>query len=310
MELFADAVRVLDTAYDQESIVIRALAMAYQSFLMAWLDLAAEGFEIAKESVAVLEQLDQPETLVYAYYSLGLNAYIVYYHSVEVEALNKMVEIVTELSDEWLLAFTLFGQGMAALTQEDFTKARQVAEINLKIYQKIGDRIGTTMPMIVLGYVALARGELERAREYFLQCLTISQETGFYFAMQTASKYLCKVSISLGNLAEAQEYLLQSLKITKEIGFVRDIINLLYETARLQAAQHNFERAVELLALVIEHPASDRYRMLDGRIRDSANELLSQIEHNLPSETFMQALSRGKALDLDQVVDELLTIHG
>jgi predicted ATPase/DNA-binding CsgD family transcriptional regulator len=309
MELFADAVRALDTAYDQESIVIRALAMAYQSFLMAWLDLAAEGFEIAKESVAVLEQLDQPETLVYAYYSLGLNAYIVYYHSVEVDALNKMVEIVTELSDEWLLAFTLFGQGMAALTQEDFTKARQVAEINLKIYQKIGDRIGTTMPMIVLGYVALARGELERAREYFLQCLTISQETGFYFAMQTASKYLCKVSISLGNLAEAEAYLLQSLKITKEIGFVRDIINLLFETARLQAAQHNFERAIELLALAIEHPASDRYRMLDGRIRDSANELLSKIAHNLPSQTFKQALSRGKALDLDQVVDELLTTH-
>jgi tetratricopeptide (TPR) repeat protein len=283
--------------------------MAYQSFLMAWLDLAAEGFEIAKESVAVLEQLDQPEALVYAYYSLGLNAYIVYYHSVEVEALNKMVEIVTNLNDKWLLAFTLFGQGMATLTQENFSEARQVAEINLKLSQEIGDRIGSTLPMIVLGYVSLARGELESARDYFLRCLTISQETGFYFAMQTASKYLCKVSISLGNLVEAQEYLLQSLKITKEIGFVRDIINLLYETARLQAAKHNFERAIELLALVIEHPASDRYRMLDGRIRDSANELLSQIEHNLPSETLKQALSCGKALDLDQVVDELLTTH-
>jgi len=208
-----------------------------------------------------------------------------------------------------LLAFTLFGQGMATLNQQDFTKARQIAEFNLKLYQEIGDRIGSTMPMIVLGYVALARGELKSAREYYLRCLSISQETGFYFAMQTASKYLCKVSISLGNLAEAEEYLLQSLKITKEIGFVRDIINLLYETARLQVAQHNFERAVELLALVIEHPASDRYRMLDGRIRDSANELLSQMKHNLTSETLKEALSRGKALDLDQVVDELLTIH-
>jgi hypothetical protein len=78
----------------------------------------------------------------------------------------------------------------------------------------------------------------------------------------------------------------------------------------LQAAQHNFERAVELLAQVIEHPASDRYRMLDGRIRDSANELLSQIEHNLPPETFKQALSRGEALDLEQVVDELLATQG
>jgi tetratricopeptide (TPR) repeat protein len=276
---------------------------------MAWLDLASEGFEIAKESVAILEPLNHPEVLMFAYDSLGINAYIVFRDAEEIEALNKMVEIATKLNDKWLLAYTLFGQGMVALIHEDYIKARQIAEINLKLYQEMGDRIGSTTPMIVLGYVALAREELERARGYYLRCLTISQETGFYFAMQTASKYLCKVSISLGKLAEAEEYLLQSLKITKEIGFVRDIINLLYETARLQSAQHNFERAVELLAQVIEHPASNRYRMLDGRIRDSANELLSQIEHNLPPETFKKALSRGKALDLDQVVDELLTTH-
>jgi len=38
----------------------------------------------------------------------------------------------------------------------------------------------------------------------------------------------------------------------------------------LHVAQDNLAGAAELLALVIQHPASDQYRMLEGRIRDSA----------------------------------------
>ena len=122
--------------------------------------------------------------------------------------------------------------------------------------------IGSTLPLIVLGHAALARGEYEEARGFYLRCLEISEKIGFHYAIQTSSKYLGKVALSLGNIAEAEKYLLQSLRITKEIGFVRDIINLLYEFARLRVAQNNPEQAVELLALVIQHPASHQTRML------------------------------------------------
>jgi len=309
MELFAEAARVLEGESDDESVTLRALAMAYQSYFMAWLGLAEGGFEIAEDSVAILEQLNHPKTLVFAYDSLGVNAYFLYLYTEEIEALNKSVEIATELDDKWLLAFALFGASMAALIQEDYAKARQLAETNLKLYEEIGDVIGSTTPLIVLGHVALARGELESAREYYLRCLKISQETGFHYAIQTASKYLSKVALSLGILTEAEKYLLQSLTITKEIGFIRDIINLLYEFARLQEAQDNSEGAVELLALVIEHPASDLYRMLEGRIRDSARELLSLIKHDLPAEAYNAALERGRNLDLDGLIDDMLAPH-
>ena len=166
------------------------------------------------------------------------------------------------------------------------------------------------MPLIVLGHVALARGEYEEAREYYLRCLKISQKTGFHYAMQTSSKYLGKVALSMGKLAEAEKYLLQSLTITKEIGFVRDIVNLLYEYARLQVAQGNPEGAVELLALVIQHPASHQYRMLEGRIRDSAKGLLAELEAELPPETYTAALERGQGLELDEVVASLIGPKG
>lgn len=162
------------------------------------------------------------------------------------------------------------------------------------------------MPLIVLGHVALARGELEEARGFYLRCLKLAEEVGFYYAIQTSSKYLGKVALSLGKIPEAESYLLQSLRITEEIGFERDIINLLYEFARLRVAQGNSEGAVELLALVIQHPASHLYRLLEGRIRDSAKDLLVKLEGNLSEETYTEALERGQALELDEVIADLV----
>ena len=251
MELFAEAARALQGEEDEESAALRALAMAFQGYFMAWLGLSEQGYELAEESVEILQQLNHPEALVFAYDSLGVNAYFLNRYTENIKAVNKMLEIATEIDDKWLLAFSLFGASMGALLKEDYAEARRLAESNLNLNEEIGDVIGSTLPLIVLGHAALARGEHEEARGYYLRCLKISQEIGFHYAIQTSSKYLGKVALSMGKIAEAENYLLQSLTITKEIGFVRDIINLFYEFARLQVAQDNSEQAVELLAVVI-----------------------------------------------------------
>jgi hypothetical protein len=110
----------------------------------------------------------------------------------------------------------------------------------------------------------------------------------------------------MGKITEAEDYLLQCLTITKEVGFVRDIINLFYEFARLQVAQDNSEQAVELLAVVLKHPASQSARMLEGPIRDSAKVLLAELEDELPQETYAEALKRGQQLELDGVIADLV----
>jgi hypothetical protein len=46
--------------------------------------------------------------------------------------------------------------------------------------------------------------------------------------------------------------------------------------------------------------------MHEGRIRDSARELLAEIEAELPPETYSAAIERGQNLTLDTVVAGLL----
>jgi predicted ATPase/DNA-binding CsgD family transcriptional regulator len=306
MELFAEAVQGLRGAQDEEILPLRALAMAFQAYFMTWLGLADQGYELAKESVEILQQQEHPEPLVFAYDSLLVNAYFLGRMDEEIEVANRMFEITTELEDKWLLAFTLFAVGMVALIEDDYTEAKRLAQLNLKLYEEVGDVSGSTMPLIILGHVALARNEYGEAKEYYLRCLELSEKISFHYSIQTASKYLSKVAISLEKNEEAEIYLHQCLMLTKEIGFVRDVVNLMYEYARLRVAQGNLTQAVELLSLVLQHPASHQTRWLEGRIRDSAEDLLSELEGELPHEVYTAALERGQEMELEEVVTDLV----
>lgn len=307
MALFAQASRALRGSQDEDAMALGALAMAFQGYFMGWLDLANQGLELAKESASILESLDFPQALIFTYDSLTVNAYFQNRYIEEIVAIDKMVKISRKIGDRWLLAFTLFAASMSALLQDDYQEANRLAHRNLKLYEEIGDRIGSSMPLIVLGHVALALNDHENACGFYLRCLQISQQTGFHYGIQTASKYLGKVTIALGRFSEAKKYLVQSLTITQDIGFIRDILNLLVDFAHLKMAQGDLETAAELLALIIENPASQESRLFEGKIRDSARDLLTSIEAELPPEIFSTATGRGKELALEQVITALVS---
>jgi tetratricopeptide (TPR) repeat protein len=161
--------------------------------------------------------------------------------------------------------------------------------------------------LIVLGHSALAQDDYEGAWSSYLRCLKLSQQIGFFYSIQASSKYLGKAAISMGKIDKAEEYLLQCLVMTKEIGFVRDVINLYYEFSRLLVARDQPEQAVELLVFVIQHLASLQTRMMEGRIRDSAQELLASLEIELPPESFQIAVEKGRVLEIDQIYADLVS---
>jgi len=304
-ELFAEAVEALPEM-DTESNALRALSVAFQAWFMSWLGIPESGYQQAKESMEVLKQLSHPKALFFAYYGMSINAYFLSRITEEREATDKLIELAAEINDKWLTAFALFSPSMIALILGNYAEAQRLAESALGLYEEIGDVIGSTMPMVIMGHVAYGHEDYESAKHFYLRCLKISQQSGFNYSIQTSSKYLAKVSFLMGDYVEAEKYLVQCLILSNEVGFVRDVINLLYEFARLQAAQNNLEGAVQLLALVIGHPTSNQTRWLEGRIRDSARSLLAELEEKLPPDHYRAALERGQVLNLDRVVEDLI----
>jgi tetratricopeptide (TPR) repeat protein len=307
VELFGEAAEALHGRRGEEAEALRALALAHQGYFLAWLGLSEQGYELANEGVIVFERLGLPEELALALVSLTLNIYFLDRPEWE-EAAHKFLRVATEIDEKWLLAYSLYSVSLVALRRQDYAEARRLSESGLKIGEEIDSLFGSALPLLVLGHVAFALGEYTVAKAYYLRCLSTAEEIGFRWVIQVSIKYLGHVAFSMDEIAEAKVYYLRSLRIAEEIGLGRDMVALLYELARVWAAEGQLEQAAELLALVLQHPASDQSRIAleTGLIRDSAQDLLATLEAELSPEAYAAALERGQALELDEVVEAIL----
>ena len=114
------------------------------------------------------------------------------------------------------------------------------------------------------------------------------------------------MALSLSDPIEAETYLLRSLKIADETGLGRDQVNLLCDLARVRVAENRLEKAVELVAVVLQHPASRLHRLGGGSIRDRVQELLDTLKSEITVEAYEAAWKRGNAQPFDQVISDLI----
>jgi tetratricopeptide (TPR) repeat protein len=307
-EVYRQAVEALRDAAadDEEAEVVWAIALARQASFIDRLRLSEQAYDLVKESVDTLERLNQPAELARALDTLRVIAYFQARYDEEEEAGRKIFKIATEIDDKWLLAVSLIQPGMSAFRQQDYGEARRHMEASLEEFEALGDAIYSSFPLLGLGNVSFALGEYTQANEYYLRCLKTAKELGFGWAIVNATRYLGRVALSMGETVEARAYILQSLRLAEEIGYSRYTTYLLYYFARVRVAEDSSERAVELLALVLQQPASRQGRVEGGRIRDSVQDLLATLEAELSPEIYAAAWERGRTLELEEAVAQIL----
>jgi tetratricopeptide (TPR) repeat protein len=216
--------------------------------------------------------------------------------------------------------------------------AERYAEESLAIYRELGDRQGASSVLnSVLGLAVAYTGDYERAKEYFRESLTIAREIGDRHGVAKGLSNLGYSARHQGKLQEAELYLEESLSLSREIGI--QPMNALFDLASIQASTGQPETAwrtwrealAEAVAVGFASviPASlgmaagwlaqagryERAAELVGLARDRSVDVETQIESEpalamlcqaLSAEELKAAMARGRELDLDAVVAEML----
>lgn len=306
LRLFSKAENATTDAQDgEEREALRGLAIGYQGFFMAWLGRAEQGIELARQGAETLRRLDRPAELVQALNGLALCAQYLDLRAEQEQAAREMLQIAVDRQDRWMEAFSLFQLSAALIQKRDYLGARDYAKRGLQLSEEIGDLFISLYDLSILGAAARNLGEVEQARELYQGSLHMSEQLGYRWGIENASKYLGHLALTRGEIDVAESHLLRSVRIADEIGLGRDLVNLLYDIARLRVAQERGDEAIELLALVTGHPASRQARFGEGPIRDAAQALLDELKDAVPPETYSAAQERGRALELDDAVAEL-----
>jgi hypothetical protein len=109
------------------------------------------------------------------------------------------------------------------------------------------------------------------------------------------------VHASLGKDEISSNYLCDALTQSAAIGVVPITLFALTGIAELEIKAKRYVRAAELLGLVLGHPA------MDAQNKQEAEPLLATLREALPADELEAALERGKLLDLDTVITEVLS---
>jgi tetratricopeptide (TPR) repeat protein len=196
------------------------------------------------------------------------------------------------------LALNLLSLSASSLGRYD--EGRAALEECVALSSSNGDRWGVSLAYRGLGVVAQEQGLHAEAVKMLQISLEISTELG---ARQDAARTLAEMGRSvfaLGNEVEAERLWREVLRIAVETRGTHAALEALIGLARLQARQGRVEHALELLLIVLDHPAS-----IPGT-RKRAAQLRTEFESQLTSQQAEAAAQRAHATAFEDTVRKLL----
>jgi len=216
-------------------------------------------------------------------------------------------ELLQSAVAEWRLIgdprFTAFGLnfiGQVALILGRYDVARVALEESIALNLSVGVRWNLGHAYQGLGAVVQAQGEHQRAVDMFRKGVDTFTELGGRFYAAQGLAEMGRSVFALGNDAEAERVWRDSLRIAIEIHGTPVALEALVGLASLQAKQSDKEYALQLLLVVLNHPASFQ------ETKNRAARLRAELESQLTSQQVEAVLAWAQAKTFESLVDEFL----
>jgi predicted ATPase len=217
--------------------------------------------------------------------------------------LYKMIAIAPPDSYDYALAQSSLALALAELGRFDEALPHGQASSAYFARYKTHARLGDIARMA--GHLALAQGEEDEAIGYFVRAIEESKAWKSLYPFSMSIYALMIIYVSLGNDDKVRELLHQGLLWHRLIGKTWQTLgNLMGLSREFSDYIGGKERAVEILAMVEHHPEAGQYTC------DEARNALGRYRAKMDAAIYEVAYERGKGLDFDTVVRDLLGSMG
>lgn len=204
------------------------------------------------------------------------------------------------MGDQVGIASSLINLSTALVDSGDDSQTLPLLGEALEISRKFNDARRTAAVLTNLGAAAKRAGRLDEEKAYYQQALAVHRESGHRLGIALALNNLGSVTVRLDEGAEARRYLRAALTEAQDGKFDFVALDALVSLALLAAREGQLTAALELLALPLYHPGAE------GETVESARTLLAELTINQAEVAVTEAVERGRAQPLAQVVGRLL----
>jgi predicted ATPase/tetratricopeptide (TPR) repeat protein/DNA-binding XRE family transcriptional regulator len=258
----------------------------------------SEAEKCNRESLALLQELGRPSHVAVLLTNL---AHTLIWEGKFVEAEAHARESLAGFDDLNITSpYTSTLISKALLHQGQYAEALAYAQSSLELGQKKSDPLSIGLAHYNLGDIALVENRLLEAQEQLHKSSAsmLANKQNILYGLPMAD--LVYASLALNQPDRAAQYLCQCLECAIKTRSFMPAIQALPAIALLASDQGNIEWAVEVYALARTYP----FIVNSQWFEDMAGKPLSVAAAQLPNEVVEAASSRGKALDLWQLIEE------
>jgi tetratricopeptide (TPR) repeat protein len=236
---------------------------------------------------------------MYAYYVLTNAAFAEGLYAAAQRSARHAYALAERVQDHWFMAYIRSDLGQVARALGDLADARQHYQASYRIREAFGDPEGMAVALNHLGQVSLLQGDAAEAQLLFARSLAIYRTIGDRGGLATALHGLGMAAAATGATRAATQHLHEALRIAATIGYTARTLAILMSVVDvLYSAQA--ERAVELLVMMVRHPAADR------ETSERAQLLLVRHARELAPHDGAAGLEDSAPADLDAAVSRVL----
>ena len=298
-----------------------------------------QAMDYHQQSLAIQQKFGNQEKIAMNFHQLGLIAMYQGNYEQAITYYQQSLEIRQQIADQHGIGGTLNALGIAATYQGNYVQAMDYHQQSLAIKQRIGDLRGIAASLNSLGIIAYFQSDYAKAQDYYQQSLTGYEKIGHQREIANTLNALGVIVNLQGDGKQAIMYLQQSLTIFRQVGDKWGIANNLTNLGWIAFKQQDSQASVWLtealylakqinsqslileiitgfIGLIVQNQQYKRAGMFIGLVqghqsynmecKKNITELLPQIEDKLSLEDLETVIERGKSLDLDTLVQELL----
>lgn len=209
---------------------------------------------------------------------------------------EQALELARAAGDVALVKEAAIDLGYVLEDRGDFGAARGYYLEALAVSRESGDRRGEAHTLMVIGETYRRSGEPEKARSCYRDALEIAGEIGSAYLVGLLTGNLAYLEAAAGRLDEAAAHVREVARAYREGGTVATVLPVLVSAAEVLHRRGASVRALELLGLVLGHPANRQDHTVE------AERVLALVAASVPPRTVKRHLAAGAALDLDEMV--------
>jgi tetratricopeptide (TPR) repeat protein len=220
------------------------------------------------------------------------------------EGLKNAIADWRQIGDPRFIAFGLRILSQSAFTLGRYDEAHAALEESTALNGSLGDRWGLGAAYRGLGLVAQAQGKHQQALVMFRKGLDTFTELGGSWWVARVLAEMGESILALEDEAEAGRVWRESLRIATDIHGTPVALEALAGLASLQVKRGELEHALELLWVVLNHPASFQ------DTKNHAAGLRADLEAQLTRQQVEAIQARAQATTFEAAVTEVLKQTG